>query len=69
VRWEQARLLKLAETMSGVAHWRYDVVTGDVYWSDLLYEIRGADRRTHVPTLSGGLDSFHPDDRDWSPVC
>jgi PAS domain S-box-containing protein len=50
VRWEQARLLKLAETMSGVAHWRYDVVTGEVYWSDLLYEIRGADRRTHVPT-------------------
>jgi PAS domain S-box-containing protein len=64
VRWEQARLLKLAETMSGVAHWRYDVVTGEVYWSDLLYEIRGADRRTHVPTHGASLKSFHPDDRD-----
>ncbi|GGL07622.1 PAS domain S-box protein [Caulobacter rhizosphaerae] len=64
VRWEQARLLKLAETMSGVAHWRYDVVTGHVYWSDLLYEIWGADRRTHVPTYRAGLESFHPDDRD-----
>ena len=64
VRWEQARLLKLAEAMSGVAHWRYDVVTGEVYWSDLLYEIRGADRGTHVPTYRTGLESFHPDDRD-----
>jgi PAS domain S-box-containing protein len=64
VRWEQARLLKLAEAMSGVAHWRYDVVTGEVYWSDLLYEIRGADRGTHVPSYRTGLESFHPDDRD-----
>jgi PAS domain S-box-containing protein len=64
VRWEQARLLKLAETMSGVAHWRYDVVSGDVYWSDLLYEIRGVDRRTHIPTYQKGLEAFHPDDRE-----
>ncbi|HWW24397.1 MAG TPA: PAS domain S-box protein [Caulobacter sp.] len=64
VRLEQARLLKLAETMSGVAHWRYDVFTREVYWSDLLYEIRGADRRTHVPTYQTDLQSFHPDDRD-----
>jgi PAS domain S-box-containing protein len=64
VRWEQARLLKLAETMSGVAHWRYDVVTGEVYWSDLLYEIRGVDSRTYVPTLQRGVDSFHAEDRD-----
>jgi len=63
VRWEQARLLKLAETMSGVAHWRYDLVTGEVYWSDLLYEIRGADRRTYVPTFQSGLEAFHPDDQ------
>jgi len=64
VCWEQARLLKLAETMSGVAHWRYDVFTREVYWSDLLYEIRGVDRRTHVPTYQTDLQSFHPDDRD-----
>ncbi|WP_165186131.1 PAS domain S-box protein [Caulobacter soli] len=63
VRWEQARLLKLAETMSGVAHWRYDVVTGEMYWSDLLYEIRGVRRHSYVPTLETGIQSFHPDDQ------
>ncbi len=64
VRWEQARLLKLAETMSGVAHWRHDVLTGEMYWSDLLYEIRGVNRQTYVPKLEAGYDAFHPDDRE-----
>jgi PAS domain S-box-containing protein len=64
VRWEQARLLKLAETMSGVAHWRYDVVNRDLFWSDLVYDIHGVDRRTHVPSLDNGLEVYHPEDRD-----
>lgn len=64
VSWEQARLLNLAETMSGVAHWRYDVVTGGLFWSDLVYDIHGVDRRTHVPSLESGLGVYHPEDRD-----
>jgi PAS domain S-box-containing protein len=63
-RREQARLLQLAETMSGVAHWRYDLITSEVYWSDLLYDIRGVDRRTYELTFEAGLEAFHPDDRD-----
>jgi len=64
VRGEQALLLGLAETMSGVAHWRYDIVTGEIHWSDLLYEIWGVDRRSSDPTLQAGLASFQPDDRE-----
>ncbi|SFK62572.1 PAS domain S-box protein [Caulobacter sp. UNC279MFTsu5.1] len=64
VRCEQARLLKLAETMSGVAHWRYDVVSRELFWSDLVYDIHGVDRRTYVPSLENGLGVYHPEDRD-----
>jgi PAS domain S-box-containing protein len=64
VRWEQARLLKLAETMSGVAHWRYDLVSRELLWSDLVYDIYGVDPRTHVPNLDSGLEVYHPEDRD-----
>jgi PAS domain S-box-containing protein len=64
LRGEQTRLLKLAETMSGVAHWRYDLVSGEILWSDLIYEIRGVDPLTHTPGLEEGLNAFHPDDRD-----
>jgi PAS domain S-box-containing protein len=63
VRWEQARLLQLAETMSGVAHWRYDVVGQELFWSDLVYRIHGVDRRTFVPTIESNLAAFHPEDR------
>jgi PAS domain S-box-containing protein len=61
---EQARLLQLAETMSGVAHWRYDLVTREVFWSDLIYDIVGVDRQTYVPDIQGDLGIFHPDDRN-----
>ena len=63
MRGEQARLLKLAETMAGVGHWRYDLVTGEIYWSDLIYQIHGLDQRTHVPSKDINLSAFHPDDR------
>ena len=63
VRREQARLLQLAETMSGVAHWRYDVVGRELFWSDLVYEIHGIDPGTFVPTLENGVAAFHPEDR------
>jgi PAS domain S-box-containing protein len=64
VRSEQARLLQLAETMSGVAHWRYDLVSRELVWSDLVYDIYGVDHRTHVPDLDSGLEVYHPEDRD-----
>ncbi|MBO9707616.1 MAG: PAS domain S-box protein [Caulobacter sp.] len=64
VRWEQARLLQLAETMSGVAHWRYDMAASEVFWSNLVYEIHGRDRRTYTPTVDANLTAFHPDDRE-----
>ncbi|WP_426012413.1 PAS domain S-box protein [Caulobacter sp. DWR2-3-1b2] len=61
--WEQSRLLRLAETMSAVAHWRYDVVSGDLFWSPLVYETLGFDPATHAPPFASGLQAFHPDDR------
>ncbi|CAN5357461.1 hypothetical protein BH10PSE4_BH10PSE4_37800 [soil metagenome] len=63
LRWEQSRLLRLAETMSGVAHWRYDVISGDLFWSPLVYEILGLDPATHAPTFDSGLAAFHPNDQ------
>ena len=63
LRGEQSRLLRLAETMSGVAHWRYDVTSGDLFWSPLVHEIFGLDPATHEPTFESGLAGFHPDDQ------
>jgi PAS domain S-box-containing protein len=63
LRWEQTRLLQLAETMSGVGHWRYDMISGDLFWSGLVYEIHGHDPLSHIPSAEPNLEAFHPDDR------
>ncbi len=60
---EQARLLDLAEAMSGVGHWRFDVGGGSVYWSDEVYRIHGVDRDGFDPMLNSVMDFYHPEDR------
>lgn len=40
---EKERLLSLAETMSGVGHWTYNVKTEKVFWSNEVYRHFGID--------------------------
>ncbi|MES2035845.1 MAG: PAS domain S-box protein [Pseudomonadota bacterium] len=40
---EQQRLLKLAEAMSGIGNWRYDLVNSVLTWSDEVYRIHGVE--------------------------
>ena len=63
VQAERLALLNLAEQMSGVGHWRFDVVTGEVAWSDEVFRIHGLTPGDVVPDHNTFLASFHPDDR------
>jgi PAS domain S-box-containing protein len=60
---ERGRLLELAESMSGVGHWRYDVADMRVTWSDEVYRIHGVDRETFDPVYNDIIQFYHPDDR------
>ena len=61
---ERGRLLELAEAMSGVGHWRFDIVDNHIVWSDEVYRIHGVERSSFNPNLGAGLAFYHPDDRD-----
>ncbi len=63
VQAERLALLNLAEQMSGIGHWRFDVVTGEVTWSDEVYRIHGYEPGDVVPDYDTVLAAFHPDDR------
>ena len=61
---EKRTLLLMAETMSGVGHWRLDIASGKVEWSDVVYVIHGVGRDTFDPNLGDALQFYHPEDRD-----
>jgi PAS domain S-box-containing protein len=61
---EENRLLHMTETISGVGHWRADLHTGTIHWSDEVYKIYGLTRDAFTPTTDNWLELYHPDDRD-----
>lgn len=61
---DQRRILSMTETISGVGHWRCDLVNRTISWSDEVYRIYGHDRETFTPTFDNWLSTYHPDDRE-----
>lgn len=60
---EQNRLLKTAEAMSGVGHWRFDIVNHKVIWSDEVFRIHGLPVGDTVPDYEAIQQLYHDDDR------
>lgn len=40
----EARRARMAESMGGLGHWRYDYAAGRVDWSDEMYDLHGLER-------------------------
>ena len=59
---ERLVLLNLAEQMAGVGHWRYDVLSGQITWSDEVYRIHGFQPGEMDPSYQNALAFYHPDD-------
>lgn len=60
---ERQRILDIAETMSGVGHWRLNLTTRAVTWSDAVYAIHGVDRESFDPNLDDAVAFYHPEDQ------
>ena len=61
---EKLEMLDMAEAMSGVGHWRLDVATNRVTWSDQVYHVHGLDPDEFDPNLGSAIDAYHPRDRE-----
>ncbi len=59
---DKVRWLELTEAYAKVGHWRLDLETNDVFWSDTTYAIHGLKPRT-PPSLERALNFYHEDDR------
>lgn len=56
------RLLQMAESAAQVGHWRVEIATGTIFWSQEVFRIHGLPDDV-PPTLDQALGAYHPDDR------
>lgn len=56
-------LLETAEAFANVGHWRYDLASGEIEWSDEMFQIFGLDQASDEPhNLADGI--IVPEERD-----
>lgn len=60
---EANRRLRSAETIARMGHWRLDLSSDELTWSDGTYSIHGLDPASFRLTLDSALTIYHPDDR------
>jgi len=60
---EKQRLLELAETVAQVGHWRIEVATNHLTWSDQTFRIFGLSRDSYTPTVESSLNHYSAEHR------
>jgi PAS domain S-box-containing protein len=60
---EKNRLMVMAEELARVGHWRLDLRTKEVHWSDEVFRTHGQPS-TYRPTLETGFAAYLPADRE-----
>ena len=61
---ESESSLAEAQRMAHIGNWDWNLVTGEVHWSDELYRIFGRSPQESGATYNEFLSYVHPDDRD-----
>lgn len=60
---ENVRLLQLAETVANIGHWRLDLASHSVTWSEEVFKIHGM-QATAAPAYDAAINAYHPDDQN-----
>ncbi|RPJ72342.1 MAG: PAS domain S-box protein, partial [Alphaproteobacteria bacterium] len=62
---ESEKSLSEAQKIAHLGSWDWDLIIGEIWWSDELYRIFGLDPQELAPDYNGFLNYVHPDDRDY----
>ncbi len=60
---ESNRLFGMAGALASIGHWRFELGTDNIIWSDEVFRIHGLDLGA-PPPMADALDLYHPDDRE-----
>ncbi len=61
---ESEKRLSEAQKIGHIGNWDWDLVTGETYWSDEMYQIFGRNPNESGATYDELLNSIHPEDRE-----
>ncbi len=62
---QQAAMLGEAERLAHLGHWRWDIASNKLWWSEEVYRIRGLDPSKVDPDFNRTLSTYHPDDQPY----
>ena len=57
--------LAKAQAIAHVGHWDWNIIAGDLAWSDEIYRIFGLEPQQFDATYEAFLNTIHPDDRHY----
>ncbi|MDY9927712.1 PAS domain-containing protein [Methanosarcina sp.] len=62
---ESEKCLSQAQKMAHIGNWKWNIITGELSWSEEVYRIFGRDLREFGATYDAFLSYVHPDDREY----
>jgi PAS domain S-box-containing protein len=57
------KFLIKAQKISNMGSWIWDLKSGDMVWTDQVYEIFGLDKQIFIPNINSVMERVHPDDQ------
>ena len=62
---ESENCLTQAQRMAHIGNWKWNVATGELYWSEEIYRIFGCNPENFGKTYDAFLSYVHPNDREY----
>ncbi len=53
-----------AQKIAKIGDWEADLLTGELYWSQVIFDIFGLDSKSFKPSVTAFYNAVHPDDRE-----
>jgi len=62
---ESEKLHREAQEIAHIGHWKFNITTDELSWSDELYKIFGISQNSTWPSYDAFLQNVYPEDRDF----
>lgn len=61
---KQKRYLHIAERLDNSGHWRVDLTTNEMFWSDGVFDIYGLSSENYVPAVDSSFELYFEEERE-----